>query len=65
MMYLIRFPHRVKVDGVYYAANQPIKVAEVNSYVENGAVVIEKITAAPAAKPAPKRTKKQPELAEE
>lgn len=64
-MYLIKFPHRVKVDGVYYVANQPIKVAEADAYVAAGAVVIERIVAAPAAKPAPKRTKKQPESAAE
>lgn len=65
MMYLIKFPHRVKIDGMYYAANTPVRVAEADAFVANGAVVIEKVAAAPAARPAPKRAKKQPEPAAE
>ena len=64
-MYLIKFPHRVKIGGVYYAANVPVRVAEADAFAANGAVVIEKIAAAPAAKPTPKRAKKQPERATE
>lgn len=61
MMYVVKFPHRVKIDGVYYAANTPIKVADADAYAANGAVVVEKIATAPAVKPVPKKTRKQTE----
>lgn len=60
-MYLVKFPHRIKIDGEYYAANAPVKVADAEKYMAYGAVVIEEIAAAPIVKPAVKRSKKKAE----
>ncbi len=60
-MTLIKFPHRVKIDGIYYAANTPVKVNDAQEYMASGAVVIEEIASAPDYKPAVKRPRKKPE----
>lgn len=60
-MFLVKFPHRVKIDGEYYAANTPVRVDNADEYLACGAVVVEETAAAPMPKPAAKRTKKKPE----
>lgn len=58
-MFIIKFPHRVKIDQTYYPPNTPIEVADAMKHVEAGAVVIEEVAAAPKPpKAATKRTKK-------
>lgn len=59
-MYLIKFPFKVKLGGEYYAAGEPVKVKNAEDYVAMGAVVIEQVAAAPKAKSAGRKPKKQP-----
>lgn len=56
-MFLIKYPHRVKIDQTYYQPNTLIEVASVDEHVRNGAVVVKEIAAAPK-KPAAKRPRK-------
>ena len=57
-MFVIKFPHRVKIDQVYYPANTPIEVEDAKKHIEAGAVVIQEVATAPKPKAATKRTKK-------
>lgn len=58
-MFIVKFPHRVKIDQDYYPPNALIEVADATKHVEAGAVVIEEVAAAPKpSKPVAKRTKK-------
>lgn len=57
-MTIIKFPHRVKIDQVYYPPNTPIEVEDAKKHVEAGAVVIQEVAAAPKPKTAARRTKK-------
>lgn len=57
-MYIIKFPHRVKIDQTYYMPNTPIEVEDAEKHVEAGAVVIQEVTAAPKPKSTVKRAKK-------
>lgn len=57
-MFIIKFPHRVKLDQTYYPPNKPIEVEDATKHVEAGAVVIQEVAAAPKSKPAARRTKK-------
>lgn len=58
-MYIIKFPHRVKIDQTYYKANTPIEVEDATKLVEAGAVVIQEVAAVPKpTKSTAKRAKK-------
>lgn len=58
-MFIIKFPHRVKIDQDYYPPNTLIEVADATKHVEAGAVIIrEEVTAPKPSKPVAKRTKK-------
>ena len=59
-MFLIKYPHRVKIDQTYYQPNALIEVADADEHVKKGAVVVEEIAAAPK-KPAAKRPRKAAE----
>ena len=61
-MALIRYPHRVRHKGAFYAPGAPIEVDDPDKYIRQGAELIEssyKQTAKPEEKPKPARRKKR------
>ena len=56
-MFLVKYPHKVKIDDTYYQPNTPIEVTDADEHVAKGAVVIEEVMAAPK-KTAAKRQRK-------
>lgn len=59
-MFLIKYPHKVKIDQTYYQPNTLIEVANADEHVKRGAVVVKESAAAPK-KPAAKRQRKAAE----
>lgn len=56
-MFLVKYPHKVKIDDTYYQPNTPIEVFDADEHVKRGAVVVEEVAAAPK-KTAAKRQRK-------
>jgi len=51
----VKFPHKVKVNGVYYAPGTVIEVEDPADYIKQGAIEVSKKTGARASKPSSSR----------